>query len=140
MSATAGQKERAIEGVDSGQCYAIVPPLTHHVTNSTYFLWDVLTMASFGKEDLVKRSVVNSDVIVAGASRGRTVKAENGRPVDLVYHVDRDASSTTSLDLAKNTIAFGAREAPFFMIKYYKWQNLSKEKGLQNCFVALYVV
>ena len=59
--------------------------------NSTYFLWDVLTTASFGKEDLVKRSVVNSDVIVAGASRGRTVKAENSRPVDLVYHVDRDA-------------------------------------------------
>ncbi len=56
----------------------------------------VLTTASFGKEDLVKRSVVNSDVIVAGAgSRGRwPARAENGRPVDLVYHVDRDAFST----------------------------------------------
>lgn len=95
-------KERAIEGVDFlGQCYAIVPPLTHYVTNSTYFLWDVLTTASFGKEDLVKRSVVNSDVIVAGASRGRTIKAENGRPVDLVYHVDRDAFFDYITDLAK---------------------------------------
>ena len=95
-------KERAIEGVDFlGQCYAIVPPLTHYVTNSTYFLWDVLTTASFGKEDLVKRSVVNSDVIVAGASRGRTVKAENGRPVDLVYHVDRDAFFDYITNLAK---------------------------------------
>ena len=95
-------RERAIEGVDFlGQCYAIVPPLTHYVTNSTYFLWDVLTTASFGKEDLVKRSVVNSDVIVAGASRGRTVKAEKGHPVDLVYHVDRDAFFDYITDLAK---------------------------------------
>ena len=61
----------------------------------------LLTTASFGKEDLVKRSVVNSDVIVAGASRGRTVKAENGRPVDLVYHVDRDAFFDYITDLAK---------------------------------------
>ena len=49
----------------------------------------------------MKRSVVNSDVIVAGASRGRTVKAENGRPVDLVYHVDRDAFFDYITDLAK---------------------------------------
>ena len=84
-----------------GQCYAIVPPLTHYVTNSTYFLWDVLTTASFGKEDLVKRSVVNSDVIVASAKPYVPIKAENGRPVDLVYHVDRDAFFDYITDLAK---------------------------------------
>ena len=85
-------RERKVEGIDFlGQCYAIVPPLTHYVTNSTYFLWDVLTTASFGKEDLVKREVVPSDVITIGASSGRTIRVEDGRPVDLVYHVDRDA-------------------------------------------------
>lgn len=83
---------RQNEGLDFlGQCYAIVPPLTHFVTNSTYFLWDVLTTASFGKEDLVKREVVESDVLATGPSKGRTIKVDGGRPVDLVYHVDRDA-------------------------------------------------
>ncbi|WP_449170355.1 hypothetical protein [Streptococcus hyovaginalis] len=56
-----------------------------------YFLWDVLPTASFGKEDLVKREVVPSDVVTTGASKGRTIRVEGGRPVDLVYHVDRDA-------------------------------------------------
>lgn len=65
--------------------------MTHFVTNSTYFLWDVLTTASFGKEDLVKREVVPSDVVTTGASKGRTIRVEGGRPVDLVYHVNRDA-------------------------------------------------
>lgn len=94
--------QRKYEGVDFlGQCYATVPPLTHFVTNSTYFLWDVLTTASFGKENLVKREVVNSDVITEGPSRGRTVRKENGRPVDLVYHVDRDSFFEYITDLAK---------------------------------------
>lgn len=92
------------QGIDFlGQSYAIVPPLTHYVTNSTYFLWDVLTTASFGKEDLVQRTTVYSDVVVSGASSGRTIKlseAEGGRPVDLVYHVDRDAFFDYITDLA----------------------------------------
>ena len=93
---------RKNEGVDFlGQSYAAVPPLTHYVTNSTYFLWDVLTTASFGKEDLVKREVVYSDVIIEGASQGRTIKKENGRPVDLVYYADRDAFFEYITDLAK---------------------------------------
>lgn len=33
--------------------YAAVPPLTHFITNSTYFLWDVLTTAYIGNKDLV---------------------------------------------------------------------------------------
>lgn len=95
-------KNRRHEGVDFlGQCYAMVPPLTHFVTNSTYFLWDVLTTASFGKEDLVKREVVPSDVITDGASKGRTVRKADGRPVDLVYHVDRDAFFEYITNLAK---------------------------------------
>ena len=94
--------QRKNEGVDFlGQSYAAVPPLTHYVTNSTYFLWDVLTTASFGKEDLVKREVVYSDVIIEGASQGRTIKKEDGRPVDLVYYADRDAFFEYITDLAK---------------------------------------
>lgn len=95
-------KERSYEGVDFlGQCYAIVPPLTHFATNSTYYLWDVLTTASFGKEDLVKREKVKSDVIVSGASKGRTIKKEDGKEVDLVYYVDRDAFFNYVTNLAK---------------------------------------
>ena len=95
-------RERKVEGIDFlGQCYAIVPPLTHYVTNSTYFLWDVLTTASFGKEDLVKREVVPSDVITSGASSGRTIRVEDGRTVDLVYYVDRDAFFDYITDLAR---------------------------------------
>lgn len=94
--------QRRHEGVEFlGQCYAIVPPLTHFVTNSTYFLWDVLTTASFGKEALVKREVVYSDVVTTGASKGRTIKKEDGRPVDLVYHVDRDTFFDYITNLAK---------------------------------------
>ena len=48
-------KERKYLGVDFlGQCYAMVPPLVHFSTNSTYYLWDVLTTAFVGKRDLVK--------------------------------------------------------------------------------------
>lgn len=43
-------KERKYIGVDFlGQCYAMVPPLVHFSTNSTYYLWDVLTAALLGK-------------------------------------------------------------------------------------------
>lgn len=94
--------QRKYEGVEFlGQSYAIVPPLTHFITNSTYFLWDVLTTASFGKENLVKRKVVKSDVVTVGQSKGRTIEVETGRPVDLVYHVDRDAFFEYITDLAK---------------------------------------
>lgn len=94
--------QRKHEGVEFlGQSYAMVPPLTHFITNSTYFLWDVLTTASFGKEDLVKREVVYSDVITTGQSKGRTIKKAGGRPVDLVYHVDRDAFFDYITELAK---------------------------------------
>lgn len=94
--------QRKYEGIDFiGQSYALVPPLTHFVTNSTYFLWDVLTTASFGKENLVKRKIVNSDVVVEGPSQGKTIEVENGRPVDLVYHVDKDKFFEYITELAK---------------------------------------
>ena len=49
----------------------------------------------------MKREVVSSDVITTGASSGRTIRVEDGRPVDLVYHVDRDAFFNYITDLAR---------------------------------------
>ncbi|QHT47049.1 nucleoside hydrolase [Bacillus sp. SB49] len=89
-------------GIDFlGQCYAMVPPLVHFQTNSTYFLWDVLTTATVGKPDLVKKKVVKSIVIESGASQGKTEIAEDGRDVSLVYEVDRDPFFHYITDLAR---------------------------------------
>lgn len=80
-------------GVDFlGVCYAGVPPLTHFVTNSTYFLWDVLTTASVGKPDLVHVQDVMTEVITHGPSQGRTKRVhEGGRLVHVVDDVNREA-------------------------------------------------
>ncbi|WP_412517977.1 nucleoside hydrolase [Staphylococcus simulans] len=84
--------QRDILGVDFlGVCYAAVPPLTHFVTNSTYFLWDVLTTASVGKPDLVHVEEVQTEVITKGPSQGRTKRVtEGGRTIRLVDDVNRD--------------------------------------------------
>ena len=50
--------------------YATVPPLTHFITNSTYFLWDVLTTAYIGKPDLVQYKSLNVDVNLKGLVKG----------------------------------------------------------------------
>jgi purine nucleosidase len=95
-------KERKYIGVDFlGQCYAMVPPLVHFSTNSTYYLWDVLTTAFIGKSDLVKVETVNSIVITDGPSQGRTVETPDGRPVNVVYDVNRDAFFDYMTELAK---------------------------------------
>ncbi|GGM40891.1 inosine-uridine preferring nucleoside hydrolase [Paraliobacillus quinghaiensis] len=79
---------RKYEGVDFlGQCYAAVPPLVYAETNSTYYLWDVLTTAFIGKEELVKTKLVKSTVITEVPSQGRTALSENGREVSVVYDV-----------------------------------------------------
>lgn len=94
--------QRTNIGIDFlGQCYAMVLPLVHFQTNSTYFLWDVLTAASIGKPDLVKQKVVKSIVHTEGASQGKTVISEYGRPVNLVYEVDRDAFFEYITELAR---------------------------------------
>lgn len=85
------QKRQAL-GVDFlGQAYAIVPPLVHYATNSTYYLWDVLTAASFGEPTLVTKKVVRSKVHADGLSQGQTYADPTGRPVNLVYDVKHDA-------------------------------------------------
>ncbi len=95
-------KNRAAEGIDFlGQAYAIVPPLVHFQTNSTYFLWDVLTAATFGKEELVKKETVLSIAIADGVSQGKTERNENGRPVELIYHADHDGFFDYITNLAR---------------------------------------
>ncbi|MGG5735638.1 MULTISPECIES: nucleoside hydrolase [Bacillus cereus group] len=95
-------KERKYIGVDFlGQCYAMVPPLVHFSTNSTYYLWDVLTAAFVGKADLAKIQTIKSIVHTYGPSQGRTVETDDGRPVNVVYDVKRDVFFEYITKLAK---------------------------------------
>lgn len=95
-------RNRKDEGIDFlGQAYAIVPPLVHFQTNSTYFLWDVLTAATFGKEEIVKKETVLSSAIASGVSQGKTVRDEQGRPVELVYYADHDTFFDYITNLAR---------------------------------------
>ncbi len=95
-------KQRQYLGVEFlGQCYAVVPPLEHFETNSTYYLWDVLTTATIGYPELVKKMEVKSTVIISGQSQGRTELNPNGRPVQLVYDVNHDEFFDYITNLAK---------------------------------------
>ncbi|QXE01296.1 nucleoside hydrolase [Terribacillus sp. DMT04] len=95
-------KNRKYEGVDFvGQSYAAVPPLVHFETNSTYYLWDVLTTASVGKEALVKKKTVSVSVEANGPSQGRTYEDKDGKRIELVYDVNHDAFFSYILDLMK---------------------------------------
>ncbi|REH82897.1 nucleoside hydrolase [Staphylococcus felis] len=95
--------ERQYPGVDFlGVSYASVPPLTHFQTNSTYFLWDVLTTAYVGKPDLVQKETVKAAVITKGPSQGRTYMDPNhGREINIIHHVDHDAFFDYITSLAK---------------------------------------
>ncbi|MFS3929283.1 ABC transporter substrate-binding protein [Priestia aryabhattai] len=93
---------RRYTGVDFvGQCYAACPPLEHFETNSTYYLWDVLTTASVGKPDLVKMKTVCSEVETKVPSQGRTYETAEGRPVHVVYDVDSEAFFHYITELSK---------------------------------------
>lgn len=95
-------QERKDIGLDFlGQCYAMVPPLVHFQTNSTYFLWDVLTSVTIGQPGLVKKRTVHSIVHNEGASQGKTEECADGRPVELVYEADRDAFFSYITSLAR---------------------------------------
>lgn len=94
--------ERQYPGVDFlGVSYAAVPPLTHFITNSTYFLWDVLTTAYIGKPDLVQYKSLNVDVEFKGPSQGRTFIKDSGRPIKVVTDVKHDDFFNYITDLAK---------------------------------------
>ena len=95
-------KERAHIGLDFiGNSYAFVPELRDFPTNSTYYLWDVLTTCSLYKPELVKEKVINCDVMTKAPSDGRTYLKEDGRKATLVYDVDHDGFFQTIMELAK---------------------------------------
>ncbi|HIW71303.1 MAG TPA: nucleoside hydrolase [Candidatus Levilactobacillus faecigallinarum] len=83
-----------------GQGYALVPPLEHFETNSTYFLWDVLTTVASDDPTIVTTRDVTGDVLTTGPSQGRTFETPNGRPLTLVTQVDHDAFFQRIDDLA----------------------------------------
>ena len=89
-----------------GVSYATVPPLTHFITNSTYFLWDVLTTAYIGKPDLVQYKSLNVDVKFKGPSQGRTFIKESGRPIKVVTDVKHDDFFNYITNLAKSRFSF----------------------------------
>lgn len=95
--------ERHYPGVDFlGVIYAAVPPLTHFQTNSTYFLWDVLTTAYIGMPDLIRKHDLNVSVYTEGPSQGKTyVDDQCGRPISVIDHVDHDNFFKYITDLAK---------------------------------------
>lgn len=99
-------QERHHIGVDFlDVSYAAVPPLTHFQTNSTYFLWDVLTTAYVSKPDLVKQQQVKASVITDGPSQGKTyIDDSHGRYINLVNHVEHDAFFNYITLLAKKVL------------------------------------
>jgi Inosine-uridine nucleoside N-ribohydrolase len=84
-----------------GQCYASVPPLVHFETNATYYLWDVLTTMVCGFPDLVRTKKIRTKVHVEKPSQGKIEATEDGRPVEVVYDVNRDTFFSSIIDLAK---------------------------------------
>ncbi|MFT8871853.1 MAG: nucleoside hydrolase [Sporolactobacillus sp.] len=81
--------QRRYTGLDFlGQCYASVPPLMFRETNSTYFLWDVLTALAVGFPELVKTRTVRTRVHTAYPSQGKIEACADGRDIELVYDVD----------------------------------------------------
>lgn len=99
-------KKRRFTGIDFlGQCYAAVPPLVHQETNSTYFLWDVLTAVSAGFPELVKAREVKTRVLTNEPCQGRIEQSDKGRLVELVYAVDAEKFFDTIECLAQEASA-----------------------------------
>ena len=82
---------------------AMVPPLVHFSTNSTYYLWDVLTTAFVGNTSLAKTETINSIVHTYGPP-GRTEETTDGRPVNVVYDVKHDVFFEYITELAKKAL------------------------------------
>lgn len=96
-------KDRRYIGLDFiGNSYAFVPELSHFETNSTYYLWDVLTTCYFYEPSLVKTSEIKCDVLTQHPSDGRTILSDTGRPVTLIHDVDNPRFFSLIEELAKN--------------------------------------
>lgn len=95
-------RERRFCGLDFiGQCYAMCSPMLYIKTNTTYYLWDVLTTASVGKPDLVKRLKKRVIAHQSGPSQGKIEENTHGRSIHVVYDVDRKAFFSYIVYLSK---------------------------------------
>lgn len=98
-------KLRRFTGIDFlGQCYAAVPPLVRQETNSTYFLWDVLTAVAAGFPELIQSRQVRTIVRTEEPSQGKIETSENGRPIELVYDVNASGFFEKIEELAKKVL------------------------------------
>lgn len=95
-------QNRRYPGLDFiGNSYAFVPELSLFETNSTYFLWDVLTTCLLADPSLGQTKEVFCDVSTAYPSAGKTYLTPKGRPVSLVYDVNREQFFDLILKLGK---------------------------------------
>ncbi len=68
----------------AGQCYALV-------MHQDYFFWDVLTTAYLGRPDLFQLRQVETVIIPAGPSQGRTKIQAGGKKIEVLDSVDVEA-------------------------------------------------
>lgn len=95
-------KERRFPGIDFiGNSYAFVPELSMFETNSTYFLWDVLTTCALEDPTLISQKTVRCSVYTDFPRDGRTYLDEDGREAQLVYDVDSSRFFGLIRELAK---------------------------------------
>ncbi|KRL02184.1 nucleoside hydrolase [Liquorilactobacillus capillatus] len=81
--------QRRYPGLDFiGNSYAFVPELSFFETNSTYYLWDVLTTCYLFDPSIVKTKEITCDVAVTFPADGRTFLTKNGRKANLIYDVN----------------------------------------------------
>lgn len=101
-------KKRSFVGLDFvGQCYAACPPLVHFQTNSTYYLWDVLTTLSLGRPEIGSRLKLNSIVHASGPSQGKVEFHYEGRPVEVLHDVHAEKFYSYIEELAKSASEYG---------------------------------
>ena len=97
-------KDRRYPGIDFiGNSYAFVPELSMFETNSTYFLWDVLTTCALEDPTLIKQKTVKCSVYTDFPRDGRTYLDDNGREAQLVYDVDNKRFFDMIKELGKKT-------------------------------------
>lgn len=93
-------KKRNSIGFDFiGTCYALVPNLESFTTNSTYYLWDVLTTLTLLDDQIVTKKQILCDVKTKGKSSGQTFISPTGRPLTWVNAVHKKEFYTLLDDL-----------------------------------------
>ncbi|WP_353856473.1 nucleoside hydrolase [Bacillus sp. Bos-x628] len=78
-------------GIDFiGQCYAFCPPLIHDETNSTYYLWNILTTITLDFSAITRSKEISAIVYTETPKQGRIEEHLNGKLNHVIDHVNRD--------------------------------------------------